>query len=116
MAGSPPRLKIAPVGVLVGGEGEEGFGDVVHVGEVAQLVSVPDLEGLPFQQQFYPDAQEGLAGVLDAHARADGVGEAQDGAADAVDVVVEQVEALPRLLVDAVDVHRFLGCFSSTGR
>jgi hypothetical protein len=41
---------------------------VVHVGEVAQLLPTPHLEGLPFDQAADPDADERLARILHAHA------------------------------------------------
>ena len=45
-----------------------------------------------------------MPGVLDAHPRADGVGEPQGAGANAIDVVVEDVIPLARHLIDAVDV------------
>ncbi len=90
---------------------DERIDGVVDIGEVAQLLAAPDLEGLAFQREADPDPEEGLAGVLDPHARAVGVGQPQAARFQAIDPVVEQMVELARQLVDAVHVGRHQGMF-----
>lgn len=77
---------------------------VVDVGKIAELGAAPDFDGLVFEDLADPNAEEGLTGVFDAHARSVGVGEAEGAGLEPVNVVVEDVVPFPSHLVDAVDV------------
>src|ERR1035437_7684130 len=83
---------------------QKGLHGIVHIGEVAQLISTPHFEGFATQDLFDPDADEGLPCVLHPHVRADGVGEAQYRAPDAMHLAVEEVVLFAGQLVDAVDI------------
>lgn len=81
-----------------------GVHAVIDIGEVAELFAAPYFKRPAGEHLPDPHAEEGLAGVLDAHTRPDGVGEAQRAGADAVHVVVEDMVPFAGHLVDAVDV------------
>ena len=69
-------------------------------------MAVPDLKGFAFNEQADPNAQKGLAGILDPHAWSDSVCQAQGASAEAIDIIVKNMVCLPSHLINAVDVHR----------
>src|SRR5215813_1758707 len=83
---------------------QESVGGVLDVSEIPLLLAAPELERLALQDGAEPGADEGLAGIADAHARTVGVGEPERGRAQAMDPVVKQMEGLAGELVDAVHV------------
>ena len=63
--------------------------NIINVFEIAQLLTSPDIDRLPFQQLADPDPQKGLARIADPHTGSDRVGETQYTGAEPVDVVIE---------------------------
>src|SRR6266705_2730684 len=57
---------------------EECLYSVINVGEIAQLLSAPDLKSFVFYEKPDPEPQKGLAGILNAHVRAIRIGQTQD--------------------------------------
>ena len=95
---------------------EEGFGDVVDIGQVAQLVATPDLEWLVLQHAADPDAEEGLARIADAQARAVTVGQAQADHRTALHAVLSIQYCSPANFETPLASGGATGCRSSTGR
>ena len=70
------------------------------------MLTAPDFERLVFEQAPNPDADESLAGILNAHARTDGIGQSQHRRAQTMHPMVEQVVVFASEFVDAIDVDR----------
>jgi hypothetical protein len=103
--GIAAEIEDVAVGFVVDGGEAEGVDGIVYVGKVAELLAAPNVEGMSLDEEAYPDTEEGLAGIADAHAGAVGVGEAEGGGANIVDVVVEDVVPFAGHFVDAVDIN-----------
>src|SRR2546425_1313246 len=92
--------------ILAGRRQEECLHGVINVCEIAQLRSTPNLKRFTFQNEPYPEAQKGLAGILNAHARSIRVGQTKDTRPNSVHIVVKDVVLLAGHLIDAIYIYR----------
>src|SRR2546427_4821188 len=92
--------------ILAGRRQEKCLHGVINVCEIAQLRSTPDLKRFTFQNEPYPEAQKGLASILDTHARSIRVGQTKDTRPNSVHIVVKDVVLLAGHLIDAIYIYR----------